>query len=396
MTGPAPRLVTRLALLHAGLFLASGIVLLAVVDLPLLSAGHTTPDPNGPAPAPVPSGTPYTGNLPDVLRYSAAALAVLVLLSAGLGWLTATRALRPLRVLTASARAMSASDLPGRLRVDASYREFTELADTLDNLARRLADAFTAQRLFVANASHELRTPVAAQRTLLEVTLADPDAGTDTLRAACEVALTLGEEQEHLISALLTLAHGQRGIDRWEPVDLADVARTVVQARGAPIGERGIRLHTALAPAPVAGDPHLLGSLVTNLVDNALQHNVPGGTVELTTAAPGRISISNTGAVIEPDQIARLFQPFQRHGADRTRHTGGHGLGLAIVAAIVNAHGATLTAHARPQGGLDITVCFPPTSGPARTGAGDRRGPAREGRRGPAWEDPAELGNSTA
>jgi signal transduction histidine kinase len=365
MTRPVPerapgrRLVTRLAFLYTGLFLASGIVLLAIVGLPLLTADHTVRKPTGPAPALPPADAQYTSNLPELLRYSAVALVVLALLSVALGWLTATRALRPLRILTASARAISASNLPGRLRVDAFYREFTELADTLDSLARRLAEAFAAQRHFVANASHELRTPVAAQRTLLQVTLADPDAGTDTLRTACQQALALGEEQEHLINALLTLAHGQRGIDRWEPIDLADVARTVVQPRSEHAKHRDIRLHTTLAPALVAGDPQLVASLVTNLVDNALQHNIAGGTVKITTTAAGCMSISNTGAVIDPQEIDRLFLPFQRHGTDRTQHTGGHGLGLAIVAAIANAHRATLTVHARPQGGLDITICFP-------------------------------------
>jgi signal transduction histidine kinase len=349
---PGRRLVTRLALLYTGLFLASGVVLLAIVDLPLLTADHTR-QPGGPAPA------RYTGNLPEVLRYSAVALLVLALLSVALGWLTATRALRPLRTLTASARAVSASTLPGRLRVDASYREFAELAETLDGLARRLAEAFDAQRQFVANASHELRTPVAAQRTLLQVTLADPGADPDTLRAACQQALALGEEQEHLINALLTLARGQRGIERWQPIDLAGLARTALQARGEDAGHLGIRVHTALAPAPVAGDPQLVASLVANLVDNALRHNVTGGTVEIATTTAGRLSIANTGAVIQPGEVERLFQPFQRHGTDRTRHTGGHGLGLAIVAAIAAAHGAALTAHARPGGGLDITVSFP-------------------------------------
>ncbi|HEY2673826.1 MAG TPA: HAMP domain-containing sensor histidine kinase [Rugosimonospora sp.] len=366
MTRPAPqpapgrRLVTRLALLYTGLFLASGIALLAIAGMPLLTASHTVRKPTGQTPALPPAGARATSNLPELLRYSAVALVVLALLSVAFGWLTATRALRPLRILTASARTISASNLPGRLRVDASYREFTELADTLDSLARRLAEAFAAQRHFVANASHELRTPVAAQRTLLQVTLADPDAGPDTLRTACQQALALGEEQEHLINALLTLAHGQRGIDRWEPIDLADLARTVVLARSGPDQYRDIRLQTALAPAWVTGDPHLVASLVTNLVDNALRHNITGGTVEIGTTTAGCISISNTGAVIQPHEIERLFQPFQRHGTDRTQHTGGHGLGLAIVAAIANAHGATLTAHPRPRGGLDITICFPP------------------------------------
>jgi signal transduction histidine kinase len=370
MTHPVPqrapgrRLVTRLALLYTGLFFASGVALLAIADVPLLTVNHTVRKPAGPAPALPPAGTQATGNLPEVLRYSAVALVVLVPLSVGLGWLTATRALRPLRILASSARAISASNLPGRLRVDAPYREFTELADTLDSLARRLAEAFAAQRHFVANASHELRTPVAVQRTLLQVTLADPGATPDTLRAACHQALTLGEQQEHLINALLTLAHGQRGVDRWEPIDLGGLARTAVQARDEHARLRDIRLHSALAPAWVTGDPHLVASLVTNLVDNALRHNIAGGTVEISTTAAGRLSIGNTGAVIRPDEIERLFQPFQRHGTDRTQHTGGHGLGLAIVAAIADAHGAGLTAHARPGGGLDITVGFPHRPGP--------------------------------
>ncbi len=366
MTGPRPaprrRLVTRLALLYTGLFYASGVVLLAIADLPLLTAAHTAPKPAGPA---LSADPPTTGNLAELLRYSAAALAVLVPLSVVLGRLTAARAVRPLRILTSSARAISADDLPGRLRVDASYREFTELADTLDDLARRLAEAFAAQRHFVANASHELRTPVSAQRTLLQVTLADPDATPDALRSACEQALILGEQQEHLIGALLTLAHGQRGIDRWEPIDLAELTRTVVEARAEDARRHDIRLHATLGPAVVTGDPHLVASLVTNLVDNALRHNIAGGTIEIATTA-GRIAIGNTGAVVDPPEVDRLFQPFQRHGADRTHHigAGGHGLGLAIVAAIADAHGATRTAHARPEGGLEITVSFPqPISG---------------------------------
>lgn len=366
MTHPTPRrrLRTRLALLHAGLTFACGVLLLAFVDLPLVAAGHTTP---GPAAVSVggpdggSGGGAVGGNLGEVLRYSAVALLVIAALSIALGWLIAGRALQPLRVITASARTMSADDLTHRLRVPAAYREFTELADTLDGLRRRLHESFTAQRQFVANASHELRTPLTVQRTLLQLTLADPDATADTLRSACHETLALGQQQEHLINALLTLASGYRPVEHREVFDLADLTRDVVLAHHTQAQARGIRLHTTLATAAVTGDPRLAASLVTNLVDNALRHNHPGGTVEIATTPPGRLTVSNTGAAIPPTEIDRMFQPFQRLGTDRTDQTDGHGLGLAIVAATARAHGAPLTAQPRPGGGLHITVDFPPT-----------------------------------
>jgi signal transduction histidine kinase len=356
VTDPAarPRLRTRLALLHAGLAFACGVLLLAFVDLPLLTAGNTTP---GPA-AGQPATAQASGNLPEVLRYSALALVVIAAVSIAVGWLIAGRALRPLRVITTSARTMSADDLTGRLRVPAAYREFAELADTLDGLRQRLHESFSAQRQFIANASHELRTPLTVQRTLLQLTLADPDATADTLRSACTEMLALGQQQEHLIEALLTLASGYQPIERRERFDLADLTRKVVLDHRAQAA--GLRVDTALTPTEVTGDARLVVSLVTNLVDNALRHNNPGGTVEIATTPPGRLTVSNTGAAITPEDIDRMFQPFQRLGADRTDQTSGHGLGLAIVAAIARAHRAPLAAHPRPGGGLHVTVDLPP------------------------------------
>jgi signal transduction histidine kinase len=350
-----PRLRTRLASLHAALVFACGVVLLAMVGLPLLDTGHTTPGPSIDG-----AGAGGDGNLGEVLRYSAVALVVLAAVSAALGWLIAGRALRPLHLLTVAARGLSADDLDHRLRVPAAYQEFTELADTLDGLLRRLHESFTAQRQFVANASHELRTPLTVQRTLLQLTLTDPDATADTLRSTCQELLTLGRQQEDLIGALLALAAGYQGIDHTERVDLADLTRRIVLDHGPAAERRGVLIRTTLTPAAVAGDPRLAASLVTNLVDNALRHNVPGGTVEVSTAAPGRLTVSNTGAPVPPGELTRLFQPFQRLGTDRTDHTDGHGLGLAIVAAIAHAHRAPLTVHPRPGGGLHITVDFPP------------------------------------
>ena len=222
-------------------------------------------------------------NLPEVLAYSAIALAVLAVASVALGWLVADRALRPLRVITCAARAVSASSLSERLSVAGAYAEFRELGDTLNGLFARLAAAFESQRRFVANASHELRTPLAAERTVLQVALADPAASAESLRAACEQVLELGEQQERLVDALLTLATGQGGLRHQEPFDLAEVTSLVMASRKPDAGRRGVRVAAVLGPALVTGDPALAMSLVANLVDNAVRHNVPDGHVQVTT-----------------------------------------------------------------------------------------------------------------
>jgi signal transduction histidine kinase len=285
--------------------------------------------------------------------------------SVALGWLVADRALRPLRGITAAARAISASNLNERLNLAGSYDEFRELGKTLDGLFARLEAAFESQRHFVANASHELRTPLAAERTVLQVALADPGASAESLRAACGKLLELGEQQERLIGALLTLASSERGPRHWEPFDLAEIAARVVAGRQPEAGRLGVRTHARLAPVIVSGDPHLAESLVANLVDNAVRHNVAGGQVRVTTAARDGLpcfSVSNSGPVIPAGEVSRLLEPFRQLDGERTRHGDGHGLGLAIVSAVAVAHGAGLAVRARPEGGLDVTVTFrPPT-----------------------------------
>ncbi len=358
MTG-SRHLRSRLAALYAGLLLGSGLVLLVVADLPLTETGRVQRVQSPGAPAPVRS----VSNLPEVLHYSAIALAVLAVVSLALGWLVADRALRPLRAITAAARAVSASSLGERLSLRGSYAEFRELGDTMNGLFARLEAAFESQRHFVANASHELRTPLAAERTVLQVALADPDATADSLRAACRQVLDLGEQQERLISALLTLAVSQRGLRDREPFDLAEVTARVVDARRAEADRQGVRVETSLGPSAAAGDPALAESLVANLVDNAIRHNVAGGRVRVAAGAAAGLPtlfVANDGPVIAPGEVGRLLEPFQQLDGERTRHGGGHGLGLAIVAAVAAAHGAGLTVLARPAGGLEVTVTFRP------------------------------------
>ena len=161
---------------------------------------------------------------------------------------------------------------------------------------------------------------------------------------------------------------GQRAGEEVQraPFDLAEIAAKAIMDRRPEAGQRGIRIDTAFDRATATGDPNLASSLVANLVDNAIRHNFDGGQIEIstaTTSGQATLAISNTGAVIPPGEIGRLFQPFQRLGPERTGHAGGHGLGLAIVHAIADGHGATLTTTTRPDGGLDIQVGFPLPSG---------------------------------
>ncbi|GIJ66612.1 sensor histidine kinase [Virgisporangium ochraceum] len=336
---------TRLTLLYAVPFLASGAVLVAI---PLLQTSSTRPVGTGGPP----EGTVDGPVLDRMVGAAVIGLAAMVVVSVVAGWLVAGRFLRPLWTITATARDISASNLHRRLGLERAGRrdEFTLLAATLDDLFARLEAAFESQRRFVANAAHELRTPLTAERTLLQVALADPDATVDSLRAACGEVLTLGRAQERLIDALLTLATSERGLEHREPVDLAAIAGEVARSRAA----------TALGPADTTGDPRLVEILVSNLVDNAVRYNVPGGRVDVTTsAADGQalLRVSNTGPVVPPGEVERLFEPFQRLGGERL--AGGHGLGLAIVRAVATAHGATVTADPRPDGGLTVEVRFP-------------------------------------
>ena len=357
-----PTLCTQLTLLYGGLLAALGGSLLVLL-VPLQGSASVQA---GPHAAAVAAALNTSVRQKEII--GAITLPVMVLLALAGGWLIAGRFLRPLRTITATAQDISASNLNRRLSLGPRDAEFAGLGETLDDLFGRLEASFESQRHFVANASHELRTPLTAERALLQVTLADPDATAQALRSACEQVLALGDRQERLIAALLTLASGEGGIEEWEPFDLAEIASNVMLARRKGAERRGIEVSTALSAAAAKGDPRLAESLVVNLVDNAIQYNVTGGRVEISTvsiAGRATLRIGNTGAVIPPGQVGRLFEPFQRLSGQRTSNGDGYGLGLAIVRAIADAHGATVTARARPEGGLDIEVSFParPVSG---------------------------------
>ena len=375
LAGRLPRrtIRLRLTLLYGVLFLVSGAALLALTNLLVAT--------NLPSRLEVLSGSAVTGQLPgslaivrdqagqqggvalgDLQVQSGIALAVMTVLSIGLGWVVAGRVLRPLRTITAAAQHTSASNLHERLALTGPDDELKELADTFDAFLARLEGAFDAQRQFVANASHELRTPLARQRTVIEVALADPQRSMASLQAACGRALAASEQQERLIDALLTLAHSQRGLRARVPFDVAGLTRDVLEARRDDAERAGLTVRADLGPAPTAGDPRLAERLAANLVSNAVRHNVPGGWVSASTrVAAGRavLTVANSGPAVPPAQVGRLFEPFQRLGEDRVSGPGGSGLGLSIVKAVAAAHDAWVHARARPGGGLEVEVHFP-------------------------------------
>jgi signal transduction histidine kinase len=379
----------RLTLLYGTLFLGSGAILLTITyllldratsnDLSIINhsarrAGGLTIHPltiqalRGQAVLRALRGQAvlqHAADLHDLRIWSAIALAIMAVISIALGWLVAGRVLDPLRAMTATARQISERNLHERLAIDGPHDELKELADTIDGLLGRLQIAFDAQRRFVANASHELRTPLTLERALLEASLSDSAATLQSVRSTQERLLGIGEQQERLLEALLTLASSQRGIDHREPIDLSAVTDTVLLTLRSDAERLGLRLQTRTAPAPTGGDPRLVERLVANVLDNAVDHNIPDGRVEVVTGTKaGRafLSVANSGPVISPEQVNRLFEPFQRLGTDRTRHTNDHhGIGLSIVRAIADAHDATLTTRPQPQGGLQIEITFPPT-----------------------------------
>lgn len=347
-----PILRAQLAILYSGFFLAVLAIALGATGVLI---GHSSQ--SATANSAPPSGPPSHA----ALLVAGIGLIAAVAAVAGAWWL-AGRFLRPLRAITTAAQEISATNLQRRLELTGPDDELTQLGRTLDGLFGRLETSFEAQRRFVANASHELRTPLAGQRTLLQVALADPDANTESLRAACEQALELGEQQERLMNALLTLATSECGIERSEPLDLAQIAETAMAERQELAESHEIAIQASLSAAATNGEATLLKLLVANLVDNALRHNVTDGSVSVvTTTASGQptLTVVNTGPLVPEATLERLFEPFRTTSADRIRHSNGHGLGLAIVRAIADSHSATIDARARPSGGLEITVTFP-------------------------------------
>jgi signal transduction histidine kinase len=388
LTLPGRTVRLRLTLLYGSLFLLSGICLLTITYLLFRhSTGHaifygststprTSPTVHFP-PSPqqlaqlqaqadqtrVNAIHQHTADLHQLLIQSGIALAVMTVLALGLGWFVAGRVLRPLRKMTATTRQISTDNLDQRLALDGPRDEVKDLADTIDELLARLHTAFDAQRRFVANASHELRTPLTLERALIEESLTDRHPTVRSFRSTSTRLLAITEQQERLLEALLTLATGEQGLDRQEQFDLGHLTEQLLRTPRPDGDKLNVDIGATIAPAPIKGDRRLVERLISNLVDNAVRHNIPGGRVRIATGTGDGhafITVSNSGPVIPHSEIDRLFEPFQRLDTDRSARTDSHhGLGLSIVRAIANAHNAKLTPHARTDGGLDIEITFP-------------------------------------
>jgi len=300
----------------------------------------------------------------DKLRdFSLKALGMMFVASLAIGWVIAGRVLAPIERITSVARDIQATDLSRRIELGGPEDELRRLADTFDAMLARLDAAFATQRQFLADASHELRNPLAIIRTNLDVAMADPDADPEDLRQALVVVRRASDRMGHLVDDLLALARGQAPTVQFEPVDLGAVVADasddlVLQAEG-----REIVLDRTIVPGVVvSGEPDALKRAVANLLENAVRYSPPGSRVRLAVGSErGRawVAVSDEGPGIPPEDQPRVFDRFWRADKARSRAEGGTGLGLAIVRQIANAHGGEVQLQSRVGVGSTFTMWLP-------------------------------------
>jgi signal transduction histidine kinase len=394
----------RLTLLYAGAFFLAGAILVAFMYLYLrLSLDHQL---GGRAASTQQLRShELTSGLADQLQQgrddtlramlvaSLVALGVIGVAAGGFGWLLAGRALRPLQDITATARRVADRSLHQRIALDGPDDEIKDLADTFDAMLERLDRAFDSQRRFVANASHELRTPLTINRTLIEVALDNPQAS-EPLRQLGAALLAVNQRHERLIDGLLTLTSSEQRLSEHSPVDLAELLRHIISESQAAARHAGIDIRTALAPAPVAGDPALLERLAQNLIDNAIRYNLAErGWVAVNSGLEdgnAQLTVENSGPTVPTYEIPSLFEPFRRLASTERRAavSGNHGagLGLSIVRSVAQAHGGDVHAVPRRDGGLTVHVRIPALATNNRTNSPDRN-PTRTSAEGATQAD---------
>jgi signal transduction histidine kinase len=363
MRRPRPTIRARLAALYALLVAASTGVLLGVSYW--LLARH------------------FDRTLPDALASDAleevavqylVAFAGVLLVAAVIGWAVAGRLLAPLKRITATARRVSEERLGERIPATGPHDELRELGETLNSMLDRLADSFEAQRRFVANASHELRSPLTVIRSEAEVALANPEPDLEELRGMAASVVQASRRTEALLASLLILARSQRGLVQSGPVNLAETAAAAAELTADAAASESVRLTLELEPAVIEGDPALLERLVANLLENGVRYNRPGGFVAVRTRlgnGAAELEVENSGPLVDRAAAGRLAEPFER--LERSAEGSGAGLGLSIVRAVGEAHGGSLAIEPRDGGGLRVVVRFPTGAGRPATGSPERR-----------------------
>ena len=295
--------------------------------------------------------------------YSFTALAGLFLGSLVVGWYVAGLVLRPIGRISAVAREITATDLSRRIDLGGPSDELRDLADTFDEMLGRLDESFEGQRRFVAEASHELRNPLAVLRTNLDVVMADPDAAPEDFRAAGAVALRAAERMSVLVDDLLLYAHHERPDSRREPIDLGTVVAETVEDFVAAASRDGVGLdHDRSTGLDVVGDAAALRRAIANLLSNAIRVSDSGGRVRVTTGRDDEMvwaSVVDDGPGLPIDHLDRVFQRFWRGDRASAREAGRSGLGLAIVRQIAEGHGGRATVRSTVGGGATFTLWLP-------------------------------------
>jgi signal transduction histidine kinase len=299
-------------------------------------------------------------------EFSFAGLGALALVSLGLGWLIAGRVLAPIDKIGAVAREIQVRNLSRRIALRGPDDELKRLADTFDDMLDRLEIAFSAQRKFVADASHELRNPLAIVQMNLDVALADPEPTGERLRERAAVLRRATDRMARLVDDLLALARAEARAASAAPVDLGAIAGEAQEEFAALAEARGVSVQAELHPADVVGDAEALRRAVANLLDNAVRAAPQGSVVRVAAGRDdgwGYIAVSDQGPGIAPDQQARVFDRFARVDDGRARSEGGSGLGLAIVRRIAEAHGGDVALESAPGRGATFTLRVPSGAG---------------------------------
>lgn len=375
----------RLTLSYAGLITGCGAVLIALVYLymrfvpnyqvvgsvdpatsdDLVSSGVTQPRGG----VSITSADDFLDNL---LVASGVALLVLALIGGVVGWIVARRIIKPLSEIGVAARRAAAGSLDHRVGLDGPRDEIRDLADTFDQMLASLQRSFAAQRRFAANASHELQTPLATTKTMIDVTLSDPDADSADLRGLITRIQEVNQGSIETVDALLDLATAEHATVDCEPVDLAALARTVIREVSDEARVAGVRIEGPVGEADALGSAVLIRQAVSNLVRNAIRHNHAGGHASVQVSSSpdrARMTISNGGPMVTADDIGLLTEPFGRARGRSLTRGHGHGLGLAIAAAAIEANGGALILTPHPDGGLTATVELPLARGDLGTQA---------------------------